>query len=285
MKNPTDRSRLVRRFRKASQKARWSGRRLTANWRALPDFIVIGAQKGGTTPLSHYLMEQHPSVIPPTDKEVHFYDRNYEKGIRWYRAHFPLLRLFDQGTVTGEASPYYLAHPHVPGRIALNQPSVKMIALLRDPKSRAVSHYHMSVRKGRETRPIEQAMLEEDEQIAEEWNRMIRDEAYDSEKYRYHSYKHRGRYAEQLARYYEHFDRKQILVLSSDALREQTRATLDRICGFIGIAPIPDETDISPWKVRAYPREVSSELSRHLDEYFAPLNQALWDIIGEDFGW
>lgn len=197
MKNRRNSSRLVRRFRKASQIARWAGRRLTANWRALPDFIVIGAQKGGTTPLSHYLMEQHPSVIPPTDKEVHFYDRNYEKGIRWYKAHFPLLRLLDQGTATGEASPYYLAHPHVPGRIALNQPSVKMIALLRDPKSRAISHYHMSVRKGRET-----------------------------------------------------------------------RATLDRICGFIGIAPIPDETDISPWKVRAYPREVSSELNRHLDEYF-----------------
>src|SRR5690348_10288383 len=92
---------------------------------AMPDFLIIGTQRGGTSSLYHYLLG-HPQIAAATKKEVHFFDNNFHCGISWYRAQFPALVQRDGGEtigrqriITGEASPYYLFHPHAPARAAL----------------------------------------------------------------------------------------------------------------------------------------------------------------------
>ena len=117
----------------------------TTNWiRLLPDFIIIGTQRGGTTSLYSYLAS-HPSVGPASTKEVHFFDNKYTKGLAWYRAHFPSAiekyyaeHIQKRKFITGESSPYYLFHPHVPKRVAKDVPHAKFIVLLRNPVDRAI---------------------------------------------------------------------------------------------------------------------------------------------------
>src|SRR5579885_2579069 len=99
-------------------------RGVTSPLRLLPDFLIIGTQRGGTTSLYHYL-QAHPCLQATTTKEVHFFDRKYHKGLLWYRGHFPTVwekahaqQVQKQAFVTGEASPSYLFHPHVYKRLA-----------------------------------------------------------------------------------------------------------------------------------------------------------------------
>jgi hypothetical protein len=262
---------------------RWKLRRATFFIRPLPHFIVIGAQKGGTSALNYYL-GLHARVFPASRKEVHFYDRNYHRGTGWYRAHFPL-RARVSAAVAGEATPAYLAHPLVPRRIAAVQPRVKLIAVLRDPKTRALSHYQMSLRRGREDLPFDEAVRREEERISRGWEKLQSGVVSDSTAYRYFSYKHRGRYAEQLRRYLEYFDRSQLLVLSSEALRNDTESTMRRIWDFLGIPAQLDGLDLRPRRVGTYRTEISPETERYLEGYFRPLNEDLYELLGEDFGW
>ena len=113
---------------------------------ALPHFLIIGAQKAGTTSLASYLAA-HPGVVPSKRKEVHFFDLNYEKGVDWYRSHFPIARgqglrrrMRGRRMLTGEASPYYIFHPLAASRAFDLLPAARVIVLLRNPVDRAYSH-------------------------------------------------------------------------------------------------------------------------------------------------
>ncbi len=97
-------------------------RRLTSGLRGLPDYLIIGTQRGGTTSLYNYFIK-HPACAAAFQKEIHFFDLHYDKGPSWYRAHFPIAaRKEHPGWITGEASPYYLAHPHAPRRASQSTP-------------------------------------------------------------------------------------------------------------------------------------------------------------------
>src|SRR5690349_18634828 len=86
-------------------------RRLSGPFRVLPNYIILGAQKAGTTTIYDNLIK-HPAVRPCDIKEVHFFDKNWQKGENWYRGHIPLK--LQTSEITGEGSPYYLFHPLVP---------------------------------------------------------------------------------------------------------------------------------------------------------------------------
>ena len=122
-----------------------SGRRLliyttpTAGLRELPDFLIIGAQRCGTTSLYRYL-EQHPGMAPVglKNKGIHYFDTNFSRGVNWYRSHFPTsayraIRAREYGgrVITGEGSPYYIFHPLSPARIAVWTPDVRCVLMLR----------------------------------------------------------------------------------------------------------------------------------------------------------
>ena len=115
----------------------------TSPLRLLPDFLILGAQRCGTTSLYNYLA-QHPSVGPLVlEKGAHYFSTNYDKSLAWYRSHFPMKwraaaeRRHGRPFVTGEGSPYYLFHPLAAQRVAKTLPHVKLLVMLRDPVERA----------------------------------------------------------------------------------------------------------------------------------------------------
>ena len=123
----------------------------TSPWRIDPDFLLIGAKRGGTTSLSRYLAE-HPDVLdlfPRAEKikGLYYFDEQYPRGDRWYRSHFPtraqraLRSRAGAPARVGEASPYYLYHPLAPTRAAAAVPDARILVVLRDPVERAYSHW------------------------------------------------------------------------------------------------------------------------------------------------
>ena len=146
---------------RAGSGRRW--RTATASLRTLPDVVILGTQRGGTTSLFDWLAI-HRSVAASTTKEVHYFDRFYANGEHWYRAHFPLK---GGSRLAIEATPYLLFYPLAPRRVATDLPaSTRFIVLLRDPVQRAISQYWHSVRLKAEDQPPAVALSLEDERLA-----------------------------------------------------------------------------------------------------------------------
>lgn len=252
--------------------------RATASLRPLPDFLILGAQKAGTTALYAYL-RWHPQITGPSFKEVSFFDRHYAHGERWYRAHLPVRR---RGLV-GEASPSYLFHPLAPERVAKMLPGARLIALLRNPVDRAFSHYQHEVALGREELSFEDALAREDERMEGEVERMLRDPSYFSYGWWNYTYAARGRYAEQLARWFAAFPREQLLVLLTDELAADTAAAYRRVLAFLGV----DAHGLDAYP-RIFEREyggMSPATRARLDEEFAGPNRRLAELLGRELPW
>jgi hypothetical protein len=181
--------------------------------RGLPSFIVIGAMKGGTSSLHHYL-RQHPEVCMSRIKETDFFieARNYAKGLDWYRSLFA-----DHDKVCGEASPNYTKrHQHrgVPARLRQVIPDAKLIYLLRDPIDRVVSHYLHNRALGREARSLAEAV---------------------GAKSCRNNYVRTSMYLYQLSPYLRRFGLERILIVTTEDLKDKRAATLKRIFEFIGV--------------------------------------------------
>jgi hypothetical protein len=202
----------------------------TGRFRVLPDALVIGAQRAGTSSLYRYL-GSHPDVAPSARKEVEYLTRRYANGENWYRAHFPFAFLARSRTAF-EATPDYLFHPSAAARASETVPEARLIALLRDPVERAWSHHGHMVRLGYETLGFEAALEAEDDRSAADLAR-IDDPHHDPKDLLRFSYRARGRYAEQLERWYQRFPRERVLVLWSDDLFMDPATTYRRILEFL----------------------------------------------------
>jgi hypothetical protein len=248
----------------------------TTRWRSLPDFVIIGAQKAGTTSLYAALVS-HPDVRPAFRKEVHFFDTDRASDLGWYRRHFPMGR---GDWLTGESSPYYLFHPAVPARMAAALPDVALIAILRDPVARAISQYHHARNWGLEHRPIDVAL---DPATPEELAPLDDAAWYDraDSPARERAYLARGRYAEQLERWFTEFDRERILVLDCAALDAGT--AIPAAEQFLGLREQPLRT-VPQRNVGSY-SPPPAELVRELSQYFAPHNQRLSELLGRELAW
>jgi hypothetical protein len=270
------------------RKARWWSRFATAGDRVLPDLITIGAQKAGTGSLYSYLA-QHPATAPAYLREVHYFDLNFHRGLRWYRAHFARtaeLERIREGAgcaVAYEKSPYYLAHPLVPYRIRGVLPQVKLLALLRNPVDRAASHHNHETTLGFETLDLTAALDRELARGDADTQAMLRAPLHESFAHRHLSYLGRGRYAEQLEPWFSLFSRDQILVVDSAELFSDPGRAMSRICEFLEI-PARVLPDYRPVGARSY-RSMDPEIEARLRTYFAPHNDRLWELIGNDFGW
>ena len=258
-------------------------RMLSAESRMTPAFIVIGAQKSGTTFVYRNLVAQ-PGVLPAYKKEIHFFDRRYGKGMAWYRAHFPRLPAGTGSSgagqpITGESSPYYLFHPAVPERVRAALPEVRLIAVLRNPVDRAYSHFQHERRRGVETRVFAEALELEAARLAGEEARILGDPAYDSHAHRKLSYFARGIYVDQLARWFERFPAERILVLKSEALYADPGSTLERVMGFLG-RNLPETRVPHANRPKQY-TAIEPETRRRLEERFAPHNERLYRFLRE----
>ena len=166
--------------------ARATGR-LTASARMTPSFLIVGAQRCGTTSM-YKTLSQHPMVLPAVlHKGVHYFDTGYGHGPAWYRGHFPLLAARRRAApapgrlpITGESSPYYMFHPLAGQRIARDLPACRLLVLLRDPVERAYSAHTHETARGFETEPFERALELEPVRLAGEEAKLIADPTYQS---------------------------------------------------------------------------------------------------------
>lgn len=213
--------------------------------RALPDFIIVGGMKCGTSSLFNYL-NQHPQLSGSIYKELRYFSHNeyYSKGEKWYRSHFPLKKKLPAGSLTFEASPDYLASPETPERMEKLVPDTKIIALLRNPTDRAISHYFHSIKKGWRQGKILGAMKVEDT-----------------------IFKQRGLYKKQLERYYKLFPSENILVLGSETFFENPVETLKQVYLFLGVDPDVEISDLSPRQVGFNREPVDAAVHEYLDGY------------------
>ncbi len=275
---------------KASVRVQQAVRRPSAGRRMLPDYLIAGGQRCGTTSLQKYLI-QHPDVVPPgVLKGIHYFDTNYDKGLAWYRSHFPMEKLrrrrADEGrsVLTGEASPYYMFHPDIPRRIAEAVPAAKIIVLVRDPVGRAYSHYLHEVRRGFEDETFEQALEMEELRLAGEDARLRQDPQYVSFEHQHHSYVARGRYIDQLENMTKHIPRDQILVISSEEMFRDPAGTYASVLAFLGLPPfLPD--GFSAQNANVYKDPIDPAVRSRLNELFAEPNARLETFVGRSFGW
>lgn len=258
--------------------------RQTAAFRSLPDFIIIGAMKSGTSTLFSYL-RQHPQIIGSHKKEVHFFDRHYPDGKHWYRAHFPYSFSIRRGSITGEASPFYLLCPPIPERIHMLIPDVRLIALLRNPVDRAISHYFHSTRSGKESLPIMEALAAEEERTRDAWNRALLGDCSFDRHMTWFSYQRRGLYLEQLQHYWQVFRKENIYIESTDKLLNSPEETLSNIFSFLGVKPDFRIPNTRKRNVGSNKSHVPSEVYEHLGNYFRHPNEELFSVIGRNFGW
>jgi Sulfotransferase domain len=255
-------------------------RQMTASRRQLPQFLIIGAQKAGTTSLYEYLCE-HPRISPSMTKEVHYFDLAYHRGSTWYRAHFRIPRQLDE--IAGESSPYYLFHPLVPKRVAADLPNSRLIVILRNPIDRAYSHYNHERALGYEELRFEDAIECEEERLTGEEDRILSDPSYRSFSHQHHSYIARSRYAEQLERWFRYFDREHFCILSAEDLFEHPHETAATCQRFLGLEPAPP-SDVTARNSRSY-TSIADSVRRHLRKTFEPHNQRVYELVGRDFGW
>ena len=263
--------------------------------RLLPDFLIIGTQRGGTTSLDRYLAA-HPCVGSAANKDLHFFDRRFDKGLAWYRGHFPTHiekyyaeRLRGRAFVTGEASPSYLFHPHAPRRIAKALPHAKLIVMLRNPVDRAYSQYHHAVELGHETiSSFEEAIKGEEERTAREREKMLQDEHYYSEQYKHLSYLSKGIYVDQLQAWMNLFPRKQFLILKSEDFYADPESSFKDVLAFLNLPEVETQTHKKKYKQynnNAYSARMDPATRKRLLEYFEPYNARLYEFLGINFGW
>jgi Sulfotransferase domain len=262
----------------------------TAQRRQLPSFILVGAQRAGTTSLFRALMS-HPSVYCANfHKGVNYFDLNYLRGPAWYQGHFPTTTYLRSRTraahgrpVTFEASGYYLFHPCAAERIGRDLPDVRLLAMLRDPVERAYSAYKHERARGYETESFERALDLEDDRLDGQAERMLADPAYQSFSHRHHAYRRRGQYAEQLARIHRYVPAARVHVLESESFFADPERTYGAVLEFLGLPVVmPDRFD--RWNARPsspMPEETRSRLRAH----FAGHDQQLAQMLGREPAW
>jgi hypothetical protein len=264
----------------------------SARLRTLPDFLIAGAQRCGTTSL-YRMLAQHPAVVPPAfHKGIHYFDTasHFARGFNWYRGHFPLDATMARRTarwgsraITGEASPYYVFHPLAAGRIAEVLPHVKVIILLRDPVERAFSAHKQESARGFENEPFERALELEHVRLAGEDDRIVADPTYQSFSHQHHAYVARGEYADQLERLFGAVGRDRVLVLDVDDLMSDERRHWQTLLEFLDL-PAWDPDRIT--RANARPSApMPAAVRQHLAEHFASHDERLAALLGHVPRW
>lgn len=232
------------------------------------NFIIIGAQRSGTTSLYEYICA-HPKVKRAKHKEVHFFDWQYERGFAWYKRQFP--RTHGQA-VTGEASPCYLFDPAVPERVKRHKPHVRLIAILRNPVERAYSQYYHNRRRETEPLTFKRALEAEEGRLKTAGYKQIVE----------WSYKARGRYAEQLLRWLALFPPEQLLVLKAEDLFSEPAETMATVWDYLELEPMY-QGEYEAHRAQSY--HVHASTRQYLADYFAWHNRKLYQLLERDFGW
>ena len=274
----------------------------TATWRPLPDFLIIGAKRGGTTSLYFDLLE-HPGIVPlfpppvpglkpDATKGVHYFDSHATRSETWYRSYFPTrlnrarhARRLGYEPITGEASPYYLFHPAAVDRAAALVPHARIIAQLRDPVVRTYSHWKERRRQDAESLDFLSALDAEPERLAGEREKLLADPTYSSYAWEQQSYATQSEYAGQLERWVREFGRDRVHVTFSEEFF--ARETHPRVVGdmhtFLGLPARPPREASHRNAARGAGLDVPTE--KRLRARFDEHNHALSTLLGVELPW
>jgi Sulfotransferase domain len=268
-------------YRAARATWRAAGRR-TAPIRLLPSFLIVGAQRCGTTSLFTAL-SQHPGVrMPLARKGIHYFDVGYQHDLSWYRGHFPLA-IPGSRVITGESSPYYMFHPLAPQRIASDLPSVRLIVALRDPVERAYSAHAHELARGFETEPFERALELETGRLADAGAVLHADGLTEVPAHRHQAYLTRGQYIEQLERLEDLVGRARIHVVDSAVFFTAPEPEFAQVLSYLGL---PSSDKIRFGQHNARPRApMPGSLRRRLEEHFQPYDERLARWLGRVPSW
>ena len=276
--------------RRAAHSVSVSTGRLTRRARMLPGFLIVGAQRCGTTSM-YRTLDQHPAILKAVlHKGVHYFDTGYDHGLGWYQGHFPLRaraalarRATGDVPLTFESSPYYMFHPLAAERISRDLPEVKLLVLVRDPVERAYSAYAHELARGFETEPFERALELEDQRLAGEAERIVSEPGYLSHSHQHHAYLTRGIYADQLERLDKLFGHDRVHVVDSGRFFTDPEPVYDGVLEFLGLRrpgyPVFERHN-------ARPRSPMPETLRAaLGEHFLPSDERLTRWLGQPPSW
>ena len=248
----------------------------------LPDFLVAGAMKAGTTTL-YAMLDQHPAVYVSTPKELHFFDRHFKRGPEWYAEQFTP---GPEHAIVGEATPMYMADPLYRERMHSTLPDARILIILREPASRAYSHYWMMRAKGIEDlETFEAGLAAEDgrwetcETLREKW---------------WYAYHRRGHYSEQIRAVEKDYGRDRMHVMLFEDLIAAPQEQMRQVFDFLGVdSAVADSVELVHKKSskralksqKGYP-PMAEETRRSLREYYAPHNADLEAWLGRELpGW
>lgn len=255
--------------------------------RRLPQAIIIGVKKGGTRALLEYL-RLHPDVRAP-GPEPHFFDRYYYKGLEWYRVQMPSSH---QHQLTIEKTPSYFVTPEVPARLYNMSRDIRLLVVVRDPVTRAISDYTQAVSKRRDAGTFEiMAFLNVTSGLV--------DTSWSAIKI--------GVYARHLERWLRYFPLKQFHFVSGERLITDPVLEMDRVQDFLGLKRYigvkhfsfnstkkfpcwwKSEDSMTPHclgktKGRSHPFIHPASVQR-LRDFYRPFNVKFYRMVGQDFGW
>jgi hypothetical protein len=267
----------------------------TADLRPLPELVIIGVKRGGTTSLFRDL-EQHPAMLPlvpsakrlplrENQKGVHYFDSNVHRGMRWYRSHFAteatrrLHRRSAGAAFTAEASPYYFFQPLAARRVAAELPDAVFVVLLRDPVERTISHWAEQTRNGVETLGLRDALEAEAERVGDDAGRLRSGELATSHAHEQQSYAAQSEYADSLQRWFDTAGRDRVLVDFSERYYADPMSVIRRITDRLGVAaftePVGGHRNAAP-----RPGTIDADLEGELVERFRPDVVRIGELLG-----
>lgn len=263
-------------------------RLITSPFRVLPDFIIPGEAKCGTTSIYRYMC-QNPDIYPADVKEPNNFIHHPQSAM-FCKCHYPLIftRIFHENVrrgkfLTGEASAEYLSKHKTPAAIAGILPDVKIVILMRNPVTRAYSDYQMLKKYG--------VISEEFDEIAEKTMAWIADsdmdELVESSLQVEHSvirYVYRGIYVNSVKRWLDNFPRENIMFIKSEEFFENPQNILDDVYGFLGARGMK-HPEFQVKKMGEYDTAISPDLAAKMAGFYKPYNEKLYELTGRDFGW
>ncbi|XP_004469084.1 heparan sulfate glucosamine 3-O-sulfotransferase 3A1 [Dasypus novemcinctus] len=253
----------------------------------LPQAIIIGVKKGGTRALLEFL-RVHPDVRA-VGAEPHFFDRSYDKGLAWYRDLMP--RTLD-GQVTMEKTPSYFVTREAPARISAMSKDTKLIVVVRDPVTRAISDYTQTLSKRPDIPTFESLTFK---------NRTagLVDTSWSAIQI--------GIYAKHLEHWLRHFPLRQLLFVSGERLISDPAGELGRVQDFLGLKRIITDKHFYFNKTKGFPclkkaegsskphclgktkgrphPAIAGDAVRRLRDFYRPFNLKFYQMTGHDFGW
>jgi hypothetical protein len=255
-------------------------RRATGFARPLPNTLIVGAMKAGTTSLFNYLAT-HRRIKGSFIKELNYFNHNWDRSLEWYSSAFPFPGHW--ASVVMEATTDYLYHPFTPERVKQTLPTPKLIVLLRNPVHRAYSHYQHEVRQGREDLGFQEALEQQEERIKSTRLKYFTDPTYQGIGKLHYNYKDRGIYADQLERWFRHFDRDQFFIQSSSYFWSDTSAFLEELGDFLNVNLSGIQTG-KKYNENTYPN-LDKATRDYLTAYYSEPNQRLFELLGRRFEW